>query len=244
MIENVFAGSGVAAIWGVPALRQIAGVFLAVFLYKNCKARNYDKKWLWALFAMVSPVLSVAGFIIKTKISEDFGVDKDEQRSAKKYAIISVIIYVLALIIMVASVIVFAVSGVIGVANDSIELLPHYYDSNGVEHEDYRTIPIYDKDGNEYHLDEVSDGWNCDSYYDEAGNEYSLDHCYISQDGYFYYDENDELIDTKEAFYYYDKHWKDESGNLYAHIDNGVYWDEDGNLCIVYYTGRTRLAFE
>ncbi len=73
---------------------------------------------------------------------------------------------------------------------------------------------------------------------------YLLEHCYVSQDGYFYYDENDELIDTKEAFYYYDKHWTDENGTLYAHIDNGVYWDKDGNLCIVYYTGRTRLAFE
>ncbi len=248
MFENLFVGGAFTALKIVPLLRGIAGSFLAVYIFKNSKARNFDNSFLWALFALVSPAFAVIGYFIKVKLYEDKTeaqlYDKDKIKKSKKFFVISFIIYALALIVLFGSVVVSISAGAIGIAKDEIELFPSYYDSEGNVHEDYETIPIYDKEGNEYHLDEITDGWNTNSYYDQNGKEYLLDYCYISQDGYFYYDENDELEDTHESTWYYSKHWKDKNGVLYAHIDDGVFWDEDGNLCIVYKGNQKRKAFD
>ena len=248
MLQNLFAGGALVALWIVPVLREIGALFLAIFIVKNSKARNFDNSFLWALFALLSPVFAIIGYFIKVKLSENKTEaqlnDKDSIKKSRKFFVISFIIYAVAFIVLIASVVISIVSGAIGLAKNEIELFPTYYDSEGNVHEYYETISIYDKDGNEYHLDEITDGWNCNSYYDENGKEYLLEHSYISQDGYFYYDENDELEDTHETVWYYGKHWKDKNGILYAHIDDGVYWDEDGNLCIVYSGTRTRKAFD
>ena len=248
MLQNIFAGGVLVALRIVPLLREIAGLFLAIFIVKNSKARNFDNSFLWALFALLSPVLAVLGYYIKVKLSEGKVEvqlnDKDKIKKSKKFFIISFIIYALAFIVLIGSVVVSIGAGAIGLAKNEIEPFPTYYDSEGNIHEEYETIPIYDKDGNEYHLGDITDGWNMNSYYDQNGKEYLLSHCYVSQYGYFYYDENDELEDTHESTYYYGKHWKDKNGVLYAHIDDGVFWDDEGNLCIVYKGTRTRKAFD
>ena len=227
MLQNLFAGGALVALWIVPVLREIAGLFLVVFIAKNSKARNFDNSFLWALFALLSPVFAIIGYFIKVKLSEDKTEsqlnDKDKIKKSRKFFVISFIIYALAFIVLIVSVVVSVGAGAIGIANDKIELFPPYYDSESNVHKDYETISIYDKDGNEYYLDEISVGGNANSYYDQNGKEYNLAHCYISQDGYFYYDENDELEDTHESTWYYSKHWKDKNGTLYAHIDNGVF---------------------
>ena len=248
MLQNLFEGGALVALWIVPVLRVIAGTFLAIYIVKNSKARNFDNSFFWTLFALVSPVFAIICYFIKVKLSEDKTEaqlnDKEKLKHSKKYFAISFIIYAVAFIVLIVSVVISIGAGAVGFAKGEIEVFPTYYDSQGNVHEEYETIPIYDKAGNEYHLDEITDGWNMNSYYDKNGKEYLLEHCYISQDGYFYYDEDDELEDTHESSWYYGKHWKDENGILYAHIDDGVFWDEYGNLCIVYMGTHTRKAFE
>ena len=247
MIENIFTGSVLTALWIVPVLRELAGIFLAIYIAKNCSARSFNNKLLWAFFALVSPAFAIIAYFVKVKLSEDKPeaqlADKSKLKASKKYFAISFVIYTLAFILIIVSTVLSVGSGIAGIANGDLDF-PTYYDSEGVEHEDYESIPVFDREGNEYHLDEVSVGFNANSYYDKDGNEYDLENCYISKDGYFYYDKNGELEDTHESNWYYSKHWKDKNGMLYAHIDEGVVWDEEGDLCIIYHGGHIRKAFD
>lgn len=245
LIETVFATGSIGWIFLVPILRAAASIFLALAVSRDSKARSNGSSALWGLAILLMPMLfGIIYFIYSRFLCEakpDTPVDKKYAKQSKRLCILAVFTYFVMAAVLVVSIILLVSSGIAGI--ESGDLIPHYYDMNGVEYEEPSQVPLYDREGNVYTVAESENGINYYPYFDRNGVEYDLDKTYISEDGYFYYDENNELQAMNEL-YYYDKHYYDDEGNLYAKIDDYAYWDDDGKICIVYLGARERYAFE
>lgn len=249
IVTTSFLSGRIAYLIIAPLLREISAVLLAFSISKDCKARDNGSGVLWGIFTLITPVLSGVIYLIYsrylTKRDGKTLKDKNKIKSAKKLAICSGIVYLISLILVIASVITMAASGLAAASKDDFSDIDayNYYDMNGTQYDSADRVPLYDENGNKYELKKVPDGVNWYAYFDRNGNQYELEQSYISKDGYFYYDSDYSLTESDEL-YYYDKHFYDSQGNEYAHIDDCAFWDSNGNICIRYNGNRVRYAFD
>lgn len=239
----------------VPMLRELAGVLLAIAISKDCKARDNGSGALWGIFTLISPAFAGIIYCIYSRFlaKRDVKTDRDKKKikTSKRLTIGSVLVYIIALVIAVITIITSAASGIASsIENEETDInslmYDEYYDMNGVKYDEGEQVILYDKEGNAYHIAESPNGWNYYPYFDEKGNEYSLDQCYISKDGYFYYDKNNELTDSEEL-YLYDKTFYDKEGNEYKSIGIYTFFDKDGKIVIHHSASHTTVneyAFE
>ena len=252
LIETIYASGKIVSLILVPVLREFAAILLAFAISKDCKARKNGSGVLWGIFTLIMPIFSGIIYFVYSRIlvkrKPETSKDKKRVRSSRRLTVAAILIYILSLII---AVIAFVTSFASEIAIKSSDDYKDYvslvneeecYDRNGVKYDSGEDVLIYDKIGNEYHYAKADYGINYYAYFDKEGNKFDLDYCYISRDGYFYYDKNDSLEDTGE-WYYYDKHFYDTDGNEYAHIDDYVFWDKNGNIVIRYIDGY-RYAFD
>lgn len=101
-----------------------------------------------------------------------------------------------------------------------------YYDMNGNEYGFYGDVPLYDKDGNCYYLNQKLFQSPC---YLCGEDEYEISLSYISADGYFYYDDNESLMCNTRlkngSTVYYDIY-----KNEYVSIGEFAYFDKNGDV--------------
>lgn len=254
LTETIYASGKVVSIILVPVLRELAAVLLAFAISKDCKARDNGSGILWGIFTLIAPIFSGVVYLIYSRFLVKRNAKSLEAKKkikiARRLTIAAVSIYVLSFIIAVVAFVTNIASGIALHSGDDSKgvfsaLLEEeeLYDRNGIRYDNEEEVPVYDQDGNEYHYVKSPNGINNYTYFDENDNEYDMQYCYISKDGYFYYDKNDLLEDSKDLFYY-DKHFYDSSGNEYAHIDDYVFWDKEGNIRIQYLGNRCRNAFD
>lgn len=254
LLEYIYASGRIMYLILVPVLREISAVFLAIAISKDCKARDNGSGALWGLFTLITPALSGIIYFIYSRLivkrDAKTNDDKKKIKASYKLTITAVLIYILSLIFAVTAIITSFASEIAVLSDDdntekeySLSFADEYYDRNGVRYDSGEEVIIYDRNGNSYHYAESPNGFNYYTYFDENGNEYDISYCYISKDGYFYYDSNN-LLEGSDDLWYYDKHFYDKEGNEYAHIDDYVFWDKDGNICIQYMGTKCRYAFE
>ena len=250
--ETIYASGKIVSLILVPVLRELAAILLAFAISKDCKARKNGSGVLWGIFTLIMPIFSGIIYFVYSRIlvkrKPETSKDKKRVRSSRRMTVVAILIYILSLIIAIVAFVSNIASGIAMRSSDESQgflsaiLEEEFYDRNGVQYDSGEDVLIYDKIGNEYYYAEADYDINNYAYFDKEGNEFDLDYCYISRDGYFYYDENDLLEDTGE-WYYYDKHFYDTDGNEYAHIDDYVFWDKNGNIVIRYIDGY-RYAFD
>lgn len=247
--EAILASGFVGWKIAVPVLRVISSVLFALAVSKDCKSRNNGSAPLWGLTVLISPLLfGIIYFVysrfLRDKSQEDCRNKKGERQS-KILCIAAVFVYAVMAVVLIATIVVSISSAAAVMMSEDYQniLTERYYDMYGTEYETAEEVPVYDEAGNVYKIAESENGFNYYTYFDQNGNEYDIEKCYISQDGYFYYDAEDKLQDTDEL-YYYDKHFYDENGNIYAHIDDCAFFDKNGRICIVYRGNKIRYAFD
>ena len=253
IVEAIYASGRLLYLILVPVFREISAAFLAAAISKDCKARRNGSSVLWGLFTLISPLLSGIIYFIYSRLLKKRDADTIENekriKCSRKLTITAILIYMLSLILAVVAVVTSFASELTIISNEEIKgnslfaSADEYYDINGVPYENGEDVILYDNNENSYHYAKSEDGFNYYTYFDENGNEYNIEYCYISSDGYFYYDDKNSLISSDDVWYY-DKHFYDVNGNEYAHIDNYVFWDQNGEICIQYSGNKCRYAFK
>lgn len=242
-IGIIFASSRIIYMILVPIIRELAGVLLAVAISKDCKARDNGSGVLWGLFTLLTPALAgiiycvYSRFLTKRKGKTE--KDRKQIKKSRKLTVWAILVYIIAIILAVVCLITTAASGIASiVADDGTNInsfmYDEYYDMNGVKYEEAEKVVLYDKQGNQYHIEEDPDGWNYYPYYDENGNKYDLEKCFISSDGYFYYDKDDSLVaDEHDLFDYYCEFvYRDNQGNEYRTVGDYAFFDKDGKIVV------------
>lgn len=213
----------------VPAIKVIAGIFMAISVYRDAKSRNFDNKWFWSILAFFSPILGRIAYAVYHRYIRkklwDIEYPKVLQRKGFALMVLSLTTCVLMLITMLASMITIGVSKVKSkIDNEPIVI---YYDIQGNQYGKAWKVPLYDRDGNTYQYD-FKDFDIC--YTDEDGNSYTSGQCYIDGEGFFVYDEDDEFVNVSESMDYY----KDAEGNIYYSVALlPAYWSEDGDVFVM-----------
>lgn len=213
----------------VPAIKVIAGIFMAVSVYRDAKSRDFDNKWFWTILVFFSPILGRIAYAVYHRYVRkwlwDIPYPKVYQRKGFILMVLSFATYGIMLIAMLASMLTIGVSKVkSAVDNEPIVI---YYDIRGNEYGKAWKVPLYDREGNTYKY-EFKDFDIC--YTDQNGNSYTSEKCYIDSDGYFVYDEEDDFVSVSENMDYY----KDTEGNIYYSVALlPVYWSEDGDTFVM-----------
>jgi heme/copper-type cytochrome/quinol oxidase subunit 2 len=232
-LKTVFTNSGAIYLVVVPILRELSAVFLAIAISKDCKARYNKNNILWAIFTLLSPVfVGIIYFIYSRAINkcENQDTSNKKVKSAKKLTALAIIIYVISVILCIASFSTIIGTEIVSQVNDNGSLMFNdYYDIDGNEYENAKDVPLYDKDGNKYVIKKVNKGINWYAYFDELGNQYELEDSYISKDGCFYYD-GEQKLEHKGKLVTTDTIFYDEQGNEYVAIGQYAYFDKDGNI--------------
>ncbi|MCM1115553.1 MAG: hypothetical protein NC397_08675 [Clostridium sp.] len=253
LVESIYMSGRIVYVILVPVFRELSAVLLAFAISKDCKARDNGSGALWGLFTLITPVLSGIIYFIYSRLlvkrKAKTPDDNKKIKSSYRLTAAAILMYIISLVIAVTAIVTTLASGTAllsdeeNIGNNLENLLEaEYYDRNGIRYDSGEAVILYDKDGNKYHYAESPNGFNYFTYFDDNGNEYDIEYCYISKDGYFYYDESNALEDSDDLWYY-DKHFYDRDGNEYAHIDDYAYWDEDGNICVVYMGTHYRYPF-
>ena len=239
LTETIYASGRIVSLILVPVLRELAAILLAFAISKDCKARRNGSGALWGIFTLIAPIFSGIVYFVYSRIlvkrkPETFE-DTKRVKSSRRLTVVAVIIYVLSFIIAIVAFVTSVASGIAMHSGDDSKGIiaslfeeEEYYDRNGVKYDSGEDVPLFDKDGNEYHYAESPNGFNYYTYFDENDNEYDIEYCFISKDGYFYYDK-DASLQVDRHFLTGDKYY-DRDGNEYALIVDYVYWDKDGKI--------------
>lgn len=195
-------------------------------------------KWVTFIFGVFGIVLC---FIINFKVGEKIENEK-VKRLIKKY-FINALVFGLIVLALQPFQTVLAEKTVLFANKNEIEYYHKaFFDENENQYvcydkmgnvykasDDFRNLPLYDKDGNKYLFDD-SEGYY---YCTENKKKVLYNNAYIDEAGYFvgknnlsdymYYDE--EYADTYRLFCY------DEEKNIYYPIEY-CSWDKDGNLLL------------
>lgn len=213
----------------VPAIKVIAGIFMAISVYRDAKSRKFENKWFWAILALLAPILGRLAYAVYHRYIRkwiwDIEYPKVFNRKGIVLMAISFFTYGLMLIAMLASMITIGVSKVkSAVDNEPIVI---YYDIQGNQYGKAWKVPLYDCEGNTYKY-EFKDFDIC--YTDENGNSYTSEQCYIDSNGYFVFDEMCDFVSVSENMDYY----TDNEGNIYYSVALlPVYWDKDGDMFVM-----------
>lgn len=242
VLEAIYSAGFIGNVIAVPVLREIAAIFLAFAISKDCKARDNGSSVLWGIFTLISPLIAGVVYGIYSRFFSDrkaeTDVDKKRAKSSVRLCILAVFTYIMSFIMLIISVIAITSAGLAGQQTDDFDMFIRYYDRNQIEYSSLEEVPLFDKENNMYHIDNSS-FFIVGSYYDDNGTEYDYDNSYISEDGYFYYDESKSLKENDDGYFY------DADGRKYALIDDWIYWDKDGKIHFT--SGKVtsdRLAFD
>lgn len=242
-LEAIYSAGFLGNVIAVPVLRELAAVFLAVAISKDCRAKSNGSGALWGLFTLITPLIAGIVYFVYSRFFSDriaqSTKEKRQAKSASRWCVLSVFTYILSIVMLIVSVVTITSAGLAGQRNGEFDFYIRYYDKNQIEYDDLNDVPLYDENGNAYRMDKASSGIFSTSYYDNQGNEYSYENCFISEEGWFYYD-NSHMLTEKDDGYFYDS-----DGNKYAFIDDWVYWDKDGRIHLT--SGKVtsdRFAFE
>lgn len=234
MFENLSQATftlGSTGYLAVSVLRLLATLLMAVSTYKLLKARGDKHKWVWigAMF-VISPVLvRIAYEIFRRWIAPS---DVRYAKGSTACLVWSVAVYVLSVIVLVASVISMGFGFIRSELYD--EPLATFYDVHGNTYDDVYDVPLHDREGNTYTY--VTRWFTEPDFMDQDGNVYEGDQCYLTEDGYFFYDADDTLTLYEEARPY---DYYTDGENFYYDLMKHVYWDEDGQMW--YISGKHHL---
>lgn len=115
-VEAINLSSSVIRLILVPVFRELAGVLLAVAISKDCKARDNGSGALWGIFTLICPALAgiiyciYSRFLVKREAKTDR--DKKKIRTSRKLTVWAVLVYIVALIIAVITIITSTASGI------------------------------------------------------------------------------------------------------------------------------------
>ncbi len=242
MFDNVSQGMFYSGIMGyviaVNLIRVIAGIFMAISVYRDAKSRGFNYKWIWVIVVLGSPVLGrlVYSFYHRCirKWIWNIPYPKVYKRKGTAAMVLSIITYGIMMITAMVS----AVTVGVSVIKSEIDNEPivTYYDLYGNEYEWYEEydVPLYDREGNRYVLE--PDFIYIGEFVDQNGNRLKGDYCFLDKDGYFVYDENGSFTMCEDNCDYY----FDAEGNVYFDLDGRpVLWDKNGDVYIV--SGKYRI---
>lgn len=115
-IEAINLSSNVIRLILVPVLRELAGVLLAVAISKDCKARDNGSGALWGIFTLICPALAGIIYCIYSRflIQREAKTDRDKKkiRTSRRLTVWAVLVYIVALVIAVVTIITSAASGI------------------------------------------------------------------------------------------------------------------------------------
>lgn len=161
-IETIYASGRIVYLILVPFLRELAGMFLAIAISKDCKARDNGSGALWGVFTLVTPLFAgVIYFIYSRLLVKRKGKTKEDKKkikSSRKLTAFAVFVYALSVIVAIVAVITSLSSGIAlaekedGEANINSIIYDEYYDKNGVRYENGKDVILYDKNKNKYHF--------------------------------------------------------------------------------------------
>lgn len=242
MFDNVSQGMFYSGIMGyviaVNLIRGIAGIFMAISVYRDAKSRGFNYKWIWVTVVLGSPILGrlVYSFYHRCvrKWIWNIPYPKVYKREGTAAMVLSIITYGIMLITATVA----AVTVGVSVIKSEIDNEPivAYYDLYGNEYEWYEEyeVPLYDREGNKYYYKTVSIGKR--EYVDQDGNRFDIGYCYLDKDGYFVYDKENSFTECEDDYYYS----RDNEGNLCFQLDYGiVHWEKDGEVYAV--SGKYRI---
>lgn len=115
-VEAINLSSSVIRLILVPVFRELAGVLLAVAISKDCKARDNGSGALWGIFTLISPAFSGIIYLIYSRflVKREAKTDRDKKkiRTSRKLTVWAVLVYIVALIIAVITIITSTASGI------------------------------------------------------------------------------------------------------------------------------------
>lgn len=115
-VEAINISSNVIRLILVPALREFAGVLLAIAISKDCRARDNGSGVLWGIFTLITPFISGIIYFIYSRFIEkrDAKTQKDKSmvKASIRLTVSAVIVYLIALIFAVSAIITGVASGI------------------------------------------------------------------------------------------------------------------------------------
>ncbi len=201
----------------------LTSLFLCLAVNMDAKAKNIKSRKTYAVLTFFFPL--IAGIVYACTRKNAQRLDTPPVENAQKLVKTSVILFVIAAVIYVAS------SGFgIYVGTTQLSKFDDYttvetYDMKGNLVTDDDEIPLYDRDGNKYILVENITDDDYISYYENEATKEQYDSIlvYIDEEGYFYYDEKG-AVDMND-----DGDFVDADGKKY-YSPNTMFWDENGEL--------------
>lgn len=242
MFDNVSQEMFYSGIMGyviaVNLIRAIAGLFMAISVYRDAKLRGFNHKWIWVIVVFGSPILGRLVYSFYHRCVRKWIWNIPYPKVYKRKGTVTMVLSIITYGIMAITAVIAVVTVGASVIKSEIDNEPivAYYDLYGNKYEWYEEyeIPLYDREGNKYYCETASISKR--EYVDQDGNRLKGDYCFLDKDGYLVYDENGSFTICEDNYDYY----FDAEGNVYFDLDGRpVLWDKNGDIYV--FSGKYRI---